>query len=71
VAAEAEGVTINSIVTEGVPAAVLCEAAKDADLIVIGHGHHGSLRQRLLGSVAQEVMRYSPCPVVVVPHQSE
>jgi nucleotide-binding universal stress UspA family protein len=71
VAAEADGVTINSIVTEGVPAAVLCEAAKDADLIVIGHGHHGSLRERLLGSVAQEVMRYSPCPVVVVPHHTE
>ena len=68
VAADADGVTINSIVTEGVPAAVLCEAAEGADLLVIGHGHHSSLRERLLGSVSQEVMRYSPCPVVVVPH---
>ena len=68
VADDADGVTINPIVTEGVPAAVLCEAAEAADLIVIGHGHRGGLRERLLGSVAQEVMRYSPCPVVVVPH---
>jgi nucleotide-binding universal stress UspA family protein len=36
VAGEAEGVMINQIVTEGVPAAVLCEAAADADLLVIG-----------------------------------
>jgi len=68
VAGDADGVTINPIVTEGVPAAVLCEAAVGADLLVIGHGHHGSLRDRLLGSVSQEIMRYSPCPVVVVPH---
>jgi len=71
VAGEADGVTITSIVTEGVPAAVLCEAAEGADLLVIGHGHHGSLRERLLGSVSQEVMRFSPCPVVVVPHHEE
>ena len=45
--------TINPIVTEGVPAAVLCEAAEGADLLVIGRGHHSSLRERLLGSVAQ------------------
>ena len=69
VAGDADGVTINPVVTEGVPAAVLCDAAAGADLLVIGHAHHGSLRERLLGSVAQEVMRYSPCPVVVVPHQ--
>jgi nucleotide-binding universal stress UspA family protein len=71
VAGEADGVGINPIVTEGVPAAVLCEAADGADLLVIGHGHQGALRERLLGSVAQEVMRYSPCPVVVVPHQTD
>ena len=40
VTADADGVTINSIVTEGVPAAVLCEAAEGADLLVIGHSHH-------------------------------
>jgi nucleotide-binding universal stress UspA family protein len=71
VAGEAEGVTINQIVTEGVPAAVLCEAAEDADLLVIGRGRHHTLRKRVLGSVGTEILQYAPCPVVVVNHGSE
>ncbi len=66
VAAESDGVTITPIVTEGVPAAVLCEAAEGADLLVIGSDRHHSLRERLLGSVAHDVLRNAPCPVVVV-----
>jgi nucleotide-binding universal stress UspA family protein len=66
VAGDADGVTISSIVTEGVPAAVLCEAAEDADLLVIGHGRHHALRKRVLGSVGTEVLQYAPCPVVIV-----
>jgi nucleotide-binding universal stress UspA family protein len=38
-----------------------------ADLIVMGsHGRHG-LRHRLLGSVAEKVVRDAPCAVLVVP----
>jgi nucleotide-binding universal stress UspA family protein len=66
VTSQADGVTINSIVTEGVPAAVLCEAAEGADLLVIGHGRHHALRKRVLGSVGTEVLQYAPCPVVIV-----
>jgi nucleotide-binding universal stress UspA family protein len=69
VADEADGVTISSIVTEGVPAAVLCEAAEGADLLVIGSMGHSSLRERVLGSVGHDVLRHSPCPVVVVAHR--
>ena len=72
VAGESEGVTISSIVTEGVPAAVLCDAAQGADLLVIGSGRRHSLRERLLGSVGQDVLRFAPCPVVVVvPHHHD
>ena len=70
VAGEADGVTINPIVTEGVPAAVLCEAAEGADLLVIGRGRHHALRKRVLGSVGTEVLQHAPCPVVVVTHRS-
>jgi nucleotide-binding universal stress UspA family protein len=70
VAVEADGVAINSIVTEGVPAAVLCEAAGDADLLVIGRGRHHTLRKRVLGSVGTEVLEYAPCPVVIVSAES-
>jgi universal stress protein A len=55
-------------VQSGAPAATIAKAAKDwaADLIVIGsHGRSG-MRRALLGSVAEEVMRQAPCPVLVV-----
>ena len=71
VAVEADGVIINPIVTEGVPAAVLCEAAEDAEVLVIGRGRHHNLRKRVLGSVGTEVLQHAPCPVVVVNHGSE
>ena len=71
VASEADGVTINPVVTEGVPAAVLCEAAEGADMLVIGRGRHHALRKRVLGSVGTEVLQHAPCPVVVVTHQAD
>jgi len=40
---------------------------KDVDLIIIGtHGKTG-LKRILIGSVAQKVVGYAPCPVMVVP----
>ena len=40
---------------------------KDIDLIVIGtHGRTG-LKRLLIGSVAQKVIGFAPCPVMVVP----
>jgi nucleotide-binding universal stress UspA family protein len=40
---------------------------KDVDLIVLGtHGRTG-LKRLLVGSVAQKVIGYAPCPVMVVP----
>lgn len=40
---------------------------KDIDLIIVGtHGKTG-LKRMLIGSVAQKVVGYSPCPVLVVP----
>lgn len=43
----------------------------DADMIVMGsHGRRG-FRRLLLGSVTEEVVRISPCPVLVVRNQPE
>lgn len=56
-------------VAEGAPAASILAAARDwaADLIVIGtHGRSG-LPRFVLGSVAEQVLRHAPCPVLTVP----
>ena len=56
------------VVEEGVPHEKIIEVARqrEADLIVMGtHGRTG-LAQMLLGSVAERVARFAPCPVTVV-----
>ena len=52
----------------GSPAAEICNAAnEDVDLIVIcTHGRTG-LGHVLIGSVAERVVRYARCPVLVIP----
>jgi nucleotide-binding universal stress UspA family protein len=55
-------------VLKGVPAAEIVAHAKreGCDFIVMGtHGYRG-LEKRLLGSVAEQVLRNASCPVLVV-----
>jgi nucleotide-binding universal stress UspA family protein len=49
----------------GASAAIL-DAAEGADLVVVGSRGLGGFRGLLLGSVGQQVVPHSPCPVVVV-----
>ena len=53
-------------IVEGGPAAVLREAAQDADLLVVGNQGRGNLASALLGSTSAEVADSAPCPVVIV-----
>ncbi len=41
--------------------------ARDAELIVVGHGGGGPLRAALLGSTSYELVHRGPIPVLVVP----
>ncbi len=62
------GTSALQFVRQGRPGQEIVKAAKEwpADLIVIGsHGRRG-LTRAVLGSVAEEVMRHAPCPVLVV-----
>jgi nucleotide-binding universal stress UspA family protein len=61
---------VHPVVLEGMPFEEIIRFAreKDVDLIVMGtHGHKG-LAHLLLGSVAEKVVRYAPCPVLTVRH---
>jgi nucleotide-binding universal stress UspA family protein len=53
------------------PAAALLEAAKDADLLVVGSRGRGGFKGLLLGSVSQQCAQHAPCPVVIVPTQKK
>ena len=67
-AARAQGMTVRTIVRTGSPHEEIVNLATEerAELIIMGtHGRTG-LDRLLLGSVADRVIRFSPCPVLTV-----
>lgn len=65
------GLPCDTLLGEGDVAAVVEEFAqmRAADLLVVGTSRHAALGRMLLGSVAEELIRDSPCPVLTVgPH---
>lgn len=70
-AVSTDGVTVDARAAQGPPASVLLNAAKNADLLVVGNRGHGGFVGALLGSVSQHCVAHATCPVVVVPvHQT-
>ncbi len=67
-AIEAGDVTVEPLLVEGSAAAVLREAGKDADLLVVGSRGHGGFVELMLGSTGQQVAHHATCPVVIVRH---
>lgn len=65
-------VAIERFLAEGDPAEEILRVAADlkVDLIVIGTHSKGGLLERILGSVAEEVFRKSPCPVLTMRQQT-
>lgn len=59
-------VKVREIVLHGHPAQVLLDAAKDADLLVVGSRGHGEFADALIGSVSTRCVHHARCPVVVV-----
>jgi nucleotide-binding universal stress UspA family protein len=50
----------------GRPTSVLVHAARDADLLVVGHRGRGPIRSALLGSVGLGCILHAACPVTIV-----
>jgi nucleotide-binding universal stress UspA family protein len=66
VADVASTVPLRTVVAAGEAGDVLLDAARDADLLVVGSRGHGGLVGGLLGSVSQHCVHHSLCPVVVI-----
>lgn len=68
---------VEYMVREGKPEDVILKTAQDmaadlqepnSPLIVIGANAKESLMERILGTVAEHVVRQAPCPVLVIPY---
>jgi nucleotide-binding universal stress UspA family protein len=59
-------IVVEIVATEGDPAKLLAEQSRHADLVVVGARGRGGIAGWLLGSVSQELLRHSICPVAVV-----
>jgi nucleotide-binding universal stress UspA family protein len=51
----------------GIPAEALIAESETADMIVVGSRGTGGFARLLLGSVGNQVVHHSRCPVVVIP----
>ncbi|MFJ6934431.1 universal stress protein [Streptomyces sp. NPDC101132] len=57
---------VHERLVHGHPVEVLVDAAKGADMLVVGSRGRGGFRRTLLGSVSQQVALHAPCPVTIV-----
>lgn len=60
------GVPIEKKLLEGHPAEEIIREAGEGDLIVMGSKGRTGLDRLLMGSVAENVARHAPCPVMIV-----
>jgi nucleotide-binding universal stress UspA family protein len=58
-------VTVANAIAKGSAAAVLIEHSRAAQLIVVGTRGHGGVAGVLLGSVGQQLLHHSDCPVLI------
>ena len=71
--AERMGLKVATSVRRGDPFEEIVAHARETqcDLIVMGHVGRRPRAQVLLGSVAERVLEFAPCPVMVVKHEEQ
>ncbi len=62
-----DDIEVERVLRQGREATELALQGVDLDLLLVGSRGYGPLRRTLVGSVAGELVRTSPCPVLVVP----
>ena len=65
------GLKVNIKIEEGSPSRKVIEASKQFDLVVMGTLGRTGVSKLLLGSVAEKVVRFAECPVLVVRAKGE
>ena len=65
------GLNVNVKIEEGSPPRKILETSKQHDLIVMGTLGRTGVSKLLLGSVAEKVVRFAECPVLVVRARGE
>jgi nucleotide-binding universal stress UspA family protein len=66
VSAQAPDLAVTSSLVALTPGGAMVEASVGAELLVVGARGHGGFTELLLGSVGNQVVHHSHCPVVVV-----
>ncbi|TWD72034.1 nucleotide-binding universal stress UspA family protein [Kribbella amoyensis] len=66
-AAEHPGLDLSDRIVHGPAANVLLDAARSAQLLVVGARGNGSFPGSFLGSVTHAVLQHATCPVAVIP----
>ncbi len=63
---EENGIAVDGVVVSGSPVKSIVEASKDFDIIVMGTLGRTGFAKFMMGSVAEKVVRFAKCPVMVV-----
>lgn len=60
------GIEAKELIVEGAPVKAIVNASSDYDVIVMGTLGRTGFAKLMMGSVAERVVRYAKCPVMVV-----
>ncbi len=62
-------VSVTARIVQGSPTEILLQESEKLaiDMIVVGSHGHGALYSMLIGSVSEDILKQSSCPVLVVP----